>query len=275
VVALCQWVQMTPQNYYARRSVRSRQAVDLGLVLALVKAEREQQPRLGVRKLYHLIAPELKAAGVKLGRDRLFVELAKAGWLVARKPPAWPRTTQVDPNLPLFKNLIRRRRVTGPNQVWVADITYLRTRQAFLYLGLITDRWSRKIVGYHVGDTLETKQVLKALAMALQELKGSARPIHHSDRGCQYASHAYVAAALKAGLVMSMTEQNHSAENALAERVNGILKQEYWLDANFADWQQARQAAAHGIRMYNTRRPHTALGYRFPAQVHAQGGLCE
>ena len=271
MIALCQLAQMTPQNYYARRSVRSRQAVDLALVLALVKAEREQQPRLGVRKLYHLIAPELKAAGVKLGRDRLFVELGKAGWLVARKPSEWPRTTQVDPNLPLFKNLIKRRRVTGPNQVWVADITYLRTREAFLYLSLITDRWSRKIVGYHVGETLETEQVLKALAMALKELKGSARPIHHSDRGCQYASHAYVAAALKAGLVMSMTEQNHSAENALAERVNGILKQEYWLDANFADRQQARQAVAHGIRMYNTRRPHSALSYRFPAQVHAQG----
>jgi hypothetical protein len=98
---------MTPQNYYARRSVRNRQEVDLGLVLALVKAEREQQPRLGVRKLYHLIAPELKAAGVKLGRDRLFKELGNAGWLVARKPSEWPKTMQVDPNLPVFKNLIK------------------------------------------------------------------------------------------------------------------------------------------------------------------------
>jgi putative transposase len=255
--------------------MRSRHEVDVALVLALVKAEREQQPRLGGRKLYHLIAPELKAAGVKLGRDRLFVELGKVGWLVARKPSEWPKTTQVDPNLPVFKNLIRRCPATGPNQVWVADITYIRTRDAFLYLGLITDRWSRKIVGYHLGQTLETQQVLKALAMALKGLKGAARPIHHSDRGCQYASHAYVAAVQKAGLAMSMTEQNHSAENALAERVNGILKQEYWLDANFADRQQARQAAVHGIRMYNTRRPHSALGYRFPAQVHAQGGLCE
>jgi putative transposase len=259
---------MTPQNYYARRIVLSRQEVDVALVLALVKAEREQQPRLGGRKLYHLIAPELKAAGVKLGRDRLFVELGKVGWLVERKPSEWPKTTQVDPNLPVFKNLIRRCPVTGPNQVWVADITYIRTREAFMYLGLITDRWSRKIVGYHLGETLETEHVLKALAMALKGLKRAARPIHHSDRGCQYASHAYVAAVQKAGLVMSMTEQNHSAENALAERVNGILKQEYWLDANFADRQQARQAAAHGIRMYNTRRPHTALKFATPEQVH-------
>jgi len=263
--------QMTAQNYYARRSARSRRAVDLALVLALVQAEREQQPRLGVRKLYHIIAPELKAAGVKLGRDRLFVELSKAGWLVARKPSAWPKTTQVDPGLPVFKNLIKRYPATRPNQVWVADITYIRTQKAFLYLGLITDRWSRKIVGYHLGETLATGQVLKALAMALKGLKGAARPIHHSDRGCQYASHAYVQAAERAGLVMSMTEKNHSAENALAERVNGILKQEYWLDANFENHLEARQATIRGIHLYNTRRPHTALRFSTPEQVHNAG----
>jgi len=271
VVALCDLAQMTPQNYYARRSVRSRQEVDLGLVLALVKAEREQQPRLGVRKLYHLIAPELKAAGVRLGRDRLFKELGKVGWLVAPKPSEWPKTTQVDPNLPVFRNLIKRFAATGPNQVWVADITYIRTQEGFLYLCLITDGWSRKIVGHHLGETLETKQVLKALAMALKGLKGAEQPIHHTDRGCQYASHAYVRAVQRAGLTMSMTEKNHSAENALAERVNGILKQEYWLDANFENSRHARQATTHGVRMYNTRRPHTALKFATPEQVHSAG----
>ena len=271
VIGLCQWAQMTPQNYYARRSVRCREDVDLALVLVLVKAEREQQPRLGVRKLYFLIAPELRAAGVKLGRDRLFEELGKVGLLVERKPSEWPKTTHFDPNLPVFKNLIKRRKVTGPNQVWVADITYIRTAEAFMYLALITDRWSRKIVGYHLGESLATEQVLKALAMALKGLKAGERPIHHSDRGCQYASHAYVAGVRKAGLRLSMTEKNHSAENALAERVNGILKQEYWLDANFAGRQEARQATSHGIRMYNTRRPHTALQFATPEQVHSAG----
>ena len=271
VVAVCELARMSPQNYYARRSARSRQEVDLELVLALVKAERAQQPRLGVRKLYHLIAPELKMAGVKLGRDRLFRELGKVGWLVARKPSEWPKTTQVDPNLPVFKNLIKQLAATGPNQVWVADITYIRTREAFMYLGLITDRWSRKIVGYHLGDTLETRQALKALAMALKGLKRGEQPIHHSDQGCQYASHAYVRAVQQAGLTMSMTEQNHSAENALAERVNGILKQEYWLDANFETGRDARQATARGIQLYNTRRPHTALKFATPEQVHSTG----
>lgn len=259
---------MTPQNYYARRSAWRRWEVDLALMLELVRAERKQQPRLGVRKLYYLIRVELKAAGVKLGRDGLFEALRKEGLLVERKPSEWPRTTQVNPNLPVFKNLIKRCQVTGRNQVWVADITYIRTQEAFMYLGLITDQWSRKIVGYHLGETLESGGALKALAMALKGLKRSERPIHHSDRGCQYASHAYVKRVQQAGLKMSMTEKNHSAENALAERVNGILKQEYWLDANFETKPQARKATVAGVNLYNHRRPHTALGYRTPGMVH-------
>jgi len=124
---------MTPQNYYARRSAWRRQEVDVQLVLELARAERVHQPRLGVRKLYHLIGVELKAAGVKMGRDRLFEELGKAGLLVERKPSAWPKTTQFDPALPVFKNLIKRCQVSGRNQIWVADITYIRTQEAFLY----------------------------------------------------------------------------------------------------------------------------------------------
>jgi len=265
---LCELAEMTPQNYYARRSAWRRQQVDVDLVLELARAERAHQPRLGVRKLYHLIGVELKAAGVKMGRDRLFEELRKAGMLVERKASVWPKTTHFDPTLPVFKNLIKRRPVSGRNQVWVADITYIRTREAFMYLGLITDKWSRKIVGYHLGETLETREVLKALAMALRGLKRGERPIHHSDRGCQYASHAYVKVAQQAGLRMSMTETNHSAENALAERMNGIMKQEYWLDADFETKKAARQATVQSIPLYNYRRPHTALGFRTPGMVH-------
>jgi putative transposase len=268
VTGVCELAGMTPQNYYARRRAWRRQEVDVQLMLELARAERAHQPRLGVRKLYHLIGVELKAAGVKMGRDRLFEELKKAGLLVERKPSEWPRTTNFDPTLPVFKNLIKRRQLSGRNQVWVADITYIRTQEAFMYLGLITDKWSRKIVGFHLGETLETGSVLKALAMALRGLKHREQPIHHSDRGCQYASHAYVNVAQQAGLTMSMTEKNHSAENALAERMNGILKQEYWLDANFEFKGQARKATVEGINLYNYRRPHTALKFNTPGMVH-------
>ena len=268
MIRLCEVAQMTPQNYYARRSARRRVEVDVALVLELVRAERRHQPRLGVRKLYHLIQAELKAAGVKLGRDRLFQELRKEGLLVERKPSQWPKTTQFDANLPVFKNLIKGRPMSGSNQVWVADITYIRTWEAFMFLSLITDRWSRKIVGFHLAETLESEGTLVALAMALKSLRKGQRPIHHSDRGCQYASHRYVKRVETAGLRMSMTEKNHGAENALAERVNGILKQEYWMDENFPTKPQARRAAAEGIYLYNHRRPHTALGFRTPAIVH-------
>ena len=268
MVGLCERVNMTPQNYYARRTAWRRQAVDLHLVEQLVRAERREQPRLGVRKLYYLIGLELKAAGVKLGRDRLFEELRKLDLLVTRKPSEWPKTTHFDPNLPVFKNLIKRRKLTGRNQVWVADITYIRTEEAFMYLALITDKWSRKIVGFHLGETLETVNSLKALSMALRSLPRRERPIHHSDRGCQYASHAYVHRVQAAGLRMSMTEKNHSAENALAERVNGILKQEYHLDAKFENRLAASQATAHSVKIYNHRRPHTLLGLKTPVRVH-------
>ena len=268
VVRVCALALMTPQNYYARRKAAGRQAVDVGLVLELVRAQRRQQPRLGARKLYYLIQPELQKAGVKMGRDRLFKELGRAGLLVARKPSEWPKTTHFDANLPVFKNLIKGRPLTGINQQWVADITYIRTEVGFMYLALITDKWSRKIVGFHLGETLETRDSLKALARALKDLPQEAKPIHHSDRGCQYASHAYVAAVAKAGLSMSMTEKNHSAENAVAERVNGILKQEFWLDATFATRLEARSATRQGIRIYNDHRPHTALQFKTPGEVH-------
>lgn len=267
-MAVCRKVGMTPQNYYARRRVRSRRAVDVGLVLELVRIQRGEQPCLGVRKLYHLIQPELKKAGVKLGRDGLFAALKKAGLLVKRRPPEWPKTTQFDRRLPVFKNLVKGRKVTGPNQVWVADITYIRTERSFAYLALVTDQWSRKIVGFELSKSLQTQVSLQALNKGLQSLKQGERPIHHSDRGCQYASHAFVERVEQAGLRMSMTEKDHTAENAMAERVNGILKQEYWLDVKFANYRQALRVCAHSIMLYNTKRPHSALGMRTPNEVH-------
>ena len=259
---------MTPQNYYARRRGRRQRAVDVELVLELVRAQRREQPRLGGRKLYHLIGPELKKAGVKLGRDRLFAELKKAGLLVAKRPSEWPKTTRYDRTLPVFKNLVKGRQLTGRNQVWVADITYIRTEEGFLYLALKTDAWSRRIVGYELGRTLETELILKALNMGLKSLKKGEKPIHHSDRGCQYASHAFVKRAQQAGLRLSMTEKDHCAENALAERMNGILKNEYWLDVSFENYRQARQACARAITLYNTRRPHAILEMKTPEEVH-------
>jgi transposase InsO family protein len=259
---------MSRQNYYARRQQRQRREVEGDLVAQLVQRERQLQPRLGTRKLHHLLQSELRQAGVWLGRDRLFKELRRRDLLLKPLPALFPRTTQFYPTLPVFKNLLKERDVKRPNEAWVSDITYLRTREGFQYLSLITDRYSRKVVGWHVADTLETEGCLRALEVALAGLPAGSRPIHHSDRGCQYCSHEYVQRLQDRGLAISMTETDHCAENALAERMNGILKQEYGLGLEFASKALVRAAVKQGIELYNTRRPHTALDYRVPATVH-------
>jgi len=260
---------MSRQNYYERRKQRQRRQVDGELVARLVKRERSQQPRLGTRKLHHMLKSELEEGGVRIGRDRMFEELRKRELLLKPLAAAYPCTTQSYHNLPIFRNLIKEREVKGPNEVWVSDLSYLRTREGYLYLSLITDKFSRKIVGWHAGDNLEAEGCLRALERAFAELPPSSKPIHHSDQGCQYCCHAYVNRLQDRGLPISMTENNHCAENALAERMNGILKQEYGLGAEFPDKAAARVAVRQSVHLYNHRRPHSALGKRVPAQVHA------
>lgn len=268
VQRVCEKLGMSRQNYYARRWQRQRREVDGELVAQVVRRERQLQPRLGVRKLHHKVKGELAEAGVRLGRDRMFEELGQRGLLVPPLPAQYPHTTQSRHKLPVFRNLVTEVVVEMPNQVWVSDLTYIRTREGYLYLSLITDKYSRQIVGWHVAESLEALGCVKALEIALAVMPEGARPIHHSDRGSQYCSHEYVERLEQAGLAVSMTETNHCAENALAERMNGILKQEYGLGQEFATKAQGRAAAGQGVWLYNTQRPHTALGYRTPADVH-------
>lgn len=269
MAGVCRRLGMSRQNYYARREHRRRRKVDGELVAALVCRERQQQARLGTRKLYHMLKPEWEQAGVRIGRDRLFEELRKRDLLLEPVPAQYPQTTQSYHNLPVFRNVIKDLEVTAPNQVWVSDITYLRTRESFVYLALITDKFSRKIVGWHAGDSLEAVGCVRALERALADLPKGSTPIHHSDQGSQYCCHEYVARLQESGLSISMTEADHCAENALAERINGILKQEYGLGAELPSKEIAYLAVQQGIELYNTRRPHGALQYRIPAQVHA------
>jgi len=158
--------------------------------------------------------------------------------------------------------------VNAPNQAWASDITYIRTDEGFLYAALITDMFSRRIVGHAIGDSLEAEGCLQALNVALATLPPGALPVHHSDRGCQYCCHLYVERLQGAGLGISMTEQMHCYENALAERVNGIVKQEYGLESTFRTKEQARKAFAEAVWLYNHKRPHMSLKYRTPEEVH-------
>jgi len=234
-----------------------------------VRQERQLQPRIGTRKLHHLLKDQLVEAEVKVGRDRMFEILGARGLLVEPRISEYPKTTSSYHCLPVFKNLIKDRAVSQPNEVWVGDLTYMRTAEGFLYLSLLTDKMSRKIVGYHCGDTLEAEGCLRALEMALGEMPEGSQPIHHSDRGSQYCCHDYVNRLVDRGLSISMTEKDHCAENALAERMNGIVKGEYGLGQKFKTKASALLAVDQSVSLYNTRRPHSSLGNRFPHQVHS------
>lgn len=263
----CRRAGMSRQNYYEARRQRRRREVDEELVLGLVRAERKRQPRLGTRKLHYLVSGRLAEAGVKVGRDRIFGILRGAELLVKAKART-QRTTQSRHSLPVFRNLVKGRELGGPNEVWVSDLTYVRTEEGFVYAAVIMDAWSRKVVGMNVGDSLESIGCQKALEEALEGLPAGKHPIHHSDRGCQYCCHEYVGLLKKAGMEVSMTEEMHCYENAQAERVIGILKGEYELDGTFRTKAEARKAGGEARRMYNEIRPHGALSYRVPSVVH-------
>lgn len=268
VVAVCRKVGMSRQNFYARRRARQRARVDGQLVIQLVKKERQRQPRLGTRKLQHVLKGAWEEAGVKLGRDRLFKLLREEALLVEPLPREWLSTTCSRHDWPVHPNLIQELEVGKPNEVWVADLTYVRTEEGFLFLSLVTDKASRKIVGYHCAESLAARGCASALRMALADLPQGQRPIHHSDRGTQYCSREYGKIAAKGGLRMSMTEKNHCAENALAERMNGILKGEYGLGGRWPSKGRAREAVRQAVHLYNECRPHGALKYCTPAQIH-------
>lgn len=268
VRALCRAAGMSRQNYYHQRRAREKAAVDETLVVELVRAERRRQPCMGGRKLWHLLEQDLAAARVTLGRDRFFAVLKRQGLLICRRKRTC-QTTESRHGFRVYANLAKDLVLRGPHELLVSDITYVRTEEGFMYLALAMDAYSRKIVGYDCSDSLEALGARRALKMALAQLPAGVRTMHHSDRGTQYCCHEYVAMLEAAGVAISMTQENHCYENAKAERLNGILKQEYGLGDTLAKTDDARSLARQAVMLYNTHRPHTALGYRCPGAVHA------
>lgn len=262
---------MSKQNFYKEKHVRQRRAVDETLIVDLVLAERRQQPALGTRKLQVVLRRELEEAGVSIGRDRLFKVLRHHDLLIERRRRSGPRTTDSRHGFRVYGNLLKALELQGPHEAWVSDLTYIRTQEGFLYLALVMDAWSRKIVGWHVGATLEALGCLAAVRMAIAQLPADAKPIHHSDRGTQYCCNDYVALVASRKLPISMTEVNHCYENAKAERLNGILKGEYGLGEDFARKSEVESVVRQAVTLYNECRPHTSLGYRMPSAVHKEG----
>jgi putative transposase len=260
---------MTRQNYYRQRRLRQREFVDESLVLELIHRERCRHPRIGGRKLLHLLDGDMESAGVKLGRDRFFALLSRHDLLIERKATV-ARTTNSWHGFGVYPNLARDLVLSGPHQLVVSDITYIRTLDGFMFLCLVMDAFSRTIVGYDSSDSLEMQGALRALSMAQKQLPALSRTMHHSDRGSQYCCGAYVGKMKSREMVISMTEQNHCYENAQAERLNGILKQEYGLGATFQSKRAVLRAVKEAVGLYNDWRPHGGLGNRIPMHVHQE-----
>lgn len=265
---LCRLTGWSRQAYYKGCQGKTERDIDEEAIVEQVKAQRKRHHRMGARKLFVLIAAELLEMGIRIGRDRFFAVLRARGMLVERRRRG-ARTTNSRHGFHVWPNRIRHIVPSAINQVWVSDLTYIRTLEGFMYLSLIMDAYSRKIVGYCVNDTLEAQGCLQALSMALKTLAPGACPIHHSDRGMQYCCRDYVDLLERRGCPISMTEVNHCYENAKAERLNGILKDEYALGETFRTKLQAKEAAHQAVVLYNEYRPHTRLNFRTPQVVHA------
>ncbi len=265
----CQLYGVSRQGLYQRRGRERARAQQDARCLELVAQVRSQLPRLGTRKLLHKIAPRLRAQGLPSGRDALFTLLREHQLLVPRKR-SFTKTTDSHHRFHKHPNLVKDApKPTAPNQLLVSDITYLPTRQGTVYLSLVTDAYSRKIVGAHVHASLHTTGCLAALRQAVGQAK-TLDVVHHSDRGSQYCSDAYQLALGQAQWRCSMTDGYDCYQNALAERVNGILKDEF-LFMLPDDLAQARLLVKQAVYLYNEERPHLALNYLTPNQVHQQG----
>ena len=238
------------------------------IVQQMVFNIKKDHPRMGTRKIYHLIKPDLESACIKMGRDALF-DLMDANNLKVTKRKRRHITTNSNHVFRRYPNLIRGVEPDGPNQIWVSDITYIRTGQKFLYLFLITDAYSKKIVGCKLANTLDSIHAVNSLQDAIQNNRQPiAGLIHHSDRGIQYCSKEYIKVLQENKIKISMTENGDPLENAIAERVNGILKDEYLNQYQNLTTIQLEKS----IEKYNRRRPHLSCDMLTPELAHQESG---
>ena len=247
----CRHWGVSRQAYYQQLQHQQQRCTRADTVIELVREVRLRQPRLGARKLHHLLAQPLQQAGAGLGRDALLDVLREARMLVAPRR-AYHKTTDSHHRFRRHPNLLKEGQPTD---------------KGFVYLSLVTDAWSRKIVGHHVHDSLHTQQVSQALKEALKGRQTRQMLVHHSDRGIQYCSNDYQEIHRRHGIACSMTDGYDCYQNALAERVNGILKMEFLLHRP-ADLAQAARMVRQSVQIYNQERPHLSLELKTPDEVH-------
>lgn len=265
---LCGLFGYSRQAYYQYVSENEyRDNAITPLIFEAVRNYRKEAPRMGILKLHYLVSTLFKGEQVP-GRDAFFNLMRENGFVLRKRKTR--KTTNSRHHFRKFENLIVGFEPTKPNQLWVSDITYLETADGTCYLSLITDAYSHKIVGWAVGETLEAIHPVAALEMALEDLNGNIPKglIHHSDRGVQYCCHQYVEILQKNDICISMTQSGDPLENAIAERVNGILKGEWLNDLRLNDLDDCKNELTRIIAFYNNKRPHMSIDMQTPSLVH-------
>lgn len=271
IATLCRLFGKTRHAYYDAIWRKENNLVKEDIILQEVISVRKELPSLGTRKLHHVLQARLASHNISIGRDYLFDLLAEHRLLIrCRKRKVI--TTDSRHWMHKYCNLIKNIPVTRPEQVWVSDITYIKIINQWGYLSLITDAYSRKIMGYSLQNTLTAEGCLAALRMALDNRLSNEQLIHHSDRGSQYCSQQYVKLLLENNIAISMTENGDPYENALAERMNGILKSEFNLHNTQLGFEQTRNLISKSINAYNKLRPHASCDYLTPEEAHLKSG---
>ena len=268
---VCRLFGFSRQAFYKRQKRLIKDTKEHKELLIQIQSIRNTMPRIGSLKLYHMLQPFMEKNNIKLGRDRFF-KLMKLHDMGIRKHRNVIRTTNSYHHFRKYNNLIKQLEITQPNYVWVTDITYVNVGKGFRYLWLITDAYSRKIVGYNLSDTLEAKHGIHALQKAISELKHTPNNlIHHSDRGINYCSNAYTSLLKDNGIKISMTQNGDPLENAIAERINGIIKQEFLYQIQ-NQLIPIKERLDIGIKTYNKQRPHMSTNMLTPEQAHQTSG---
>ena len=263
---LCGLLGISRQAHYQYVKTEFVQRFENEVILEFVKKLKSRQAKIGVRKILFHIEEELYTkSGIQIGRDALFDLLREHGLLVRRRRKRI-KTTDSNHAYRKYPNIIREFVPTGISQLFVCDLTYIDTEEGFVYLFLITDAYSRKIVGYYLGETMEAFGAIEALNQSILQLPNESKPIHHSDRGVQYASNDYTKILMERGMPISMTENGNPLENCMAERVNGLIKD--LINNTFKTKLEAKITMPTIIEIYNTERKHGSIGMLTPEQAH-------
>jgi putative transposase len=267
---ICRLLGYTPQAYHKKQKRNVVQMSNEHLILKQIDAVRKFQPRCGGRKLFFELHPFFKQHKITIGRDNFF-DLLRRNKLLVRRTKRSVHTTNSNHHFRRWPNLVAGFTPLKAHELWVADITYIPLKERFAYLFLITDAYSRKIVGFHVSDDMKVSSATLALKKALAQKPAETIVIHHSDRGIQYCSTAYVQLLQQNNAMISMTQNGDPYENAMAERVNGILKSEL-ISSYYDTIDNASIHIARCITIYNYKRRHSSLNFQIPHEVHLQKG---